>query len=491
MNVPWTPVVIVDMTGSVLVLLTSCCCAWYAWQLTNKRPGDVFRNYVFLFTLAILFFAVSRSFGHLVKQLLLMNDMASAWKLISPFSGAVNSTAFVVIFALSLSFHRFQKVHTEIERFRDNLEEMIATRTAELEKAKNTLETILNNSNPINITGVNFDLLQANEAYYALWPRGKGSEETVKCYESRPGAYCNTDDCPLKLIVEGRDEVVQEVSKKLNGDVREFIVTARPFRDVDGKLIGMVESFLDITLRKKAEQALVEMDRMKSEFISTAAHELSTPLSTMMGYTEFLRNPDEFGDFSEEQKRDFINEVYENGETLSRIIEDLLDISRIESGKSIPLVLQEENILDILRKKIRNYTTQDSTHTFHLDLPDEPGRPEVLVDRHRINQALENLLSNAVKYSPKGTKVVLSGREHRDGWEIRVEDQGIGMNPEQLNRIFDKFYRADASNTAIKGLGLGMSIVRQVIAAHGGTIRVESTEGQGTTVIFTLPFSSS
>jgi PAS domain-containing protein len=219
----------------------------------------VFRNYLFLFTVAIAFFAVSRSFGHLVKQVLLLNDMGPVWKQISPFSGAVNSTTFVVIFAFGIYFRRFQKVHQEIEYYKGNLEEMIAQRTDELEKSRNVLENILNNSNPINITNTNFDLVRANDAYYSYWPVvGKG--ETTKCYESRPGGHCHTDDCPLKLIVEGHDEVVQEVTKDIDGEIKDFIVTARPFRDLDGTLIGMVESFQDITLRKRAERAMQESE---------------------------------------------------------------------------------------------------------------------------------------------------------------------------------------------------------------------------------------
>lgn len=612
MNVPWSPVIFIDISGSVLMLLISLWCAALSWQLTKRRPDDVFRSYLFLFTLAIVFFSVSRSFGHLIKQLLLLNGMEALWKDISPFSGAVNSTAFVVIFAFGISFYRFQKVHAEIEYYKNNLEEIIKTRTEELEKSRNTLANILNNSNPINITGVNFDLLQANKAYYALWPRGQDSTEPIKCYDSRPGDHCETDDCPLKLIIGGQEEVTQEVSKKHNGSIKDFIVTARPFLDIDGQLIGMVESFQDITLRKKAEkamreseerfrkifesnpdpvilatlqsgaiidtnkafeeatgisrqdaisrnseelglwkdqrepfrellkkhgevnnyeaafhvkngqvktglvsasvlnieeeacllvvirdittekaaeQALVEMDRIKSEFISTAAHELNTPLSTMMGYTELLRSTDEFGHFTDEQRQYFINEVYESGEALCRIITDLLDIGRIERGDPIPLVLQKCDFMELLGKKVTSFSTNNSSHMFQIDLPSSSAKPDLMLDRHRINQVLDNLLSNAVKYSPRGTQISIFGKEQKDGWEIRIEDQGIGMNEEQLSRIFDKFYRADASNTAISGLGLGMSIVKQVITAHNGSIRVESAEGQGTTVIFTLPHS--
>lgn len=613
MNAPWSLVVFIDILGSVLMLLVSTWCAIYARRLIRNKPDDVFRNYIFLFTLAILFFAVSRSFGHLVKQILMLNGMENIWTQMAPFSGAINSTAFVVLFALSITFNRFQKVHSEIEHYKDNLEEMIKIRTTELEASRNTLENILNNSNPINITATNYDLLQANDAYYSIWPKDRNSAEVIKCYESRPGEHCHTGECPLRLIIEGRKEVVQEVSKKLSAETRDFIITARPFLDLDGQLIGMVESFQDITHRKKAERALqeseerfrtifesnpdpvilarledgeildvnkafenatgiarlealghnsenlglweetsqresfremlqrhgevdnyeatfrvhdaklrtalvsarvlklhdsscillvirdittekeaervlVEMDKVKSELISTAAHELNTPLSAIMGYTELLITPEISSGLSEEQKLGFLHEVYDRGEALSHIIDNLLDIDRIDRGQPTALDRQETDFREVLSKSIAFFSFHDTEHTYILELPDSVEQPIVMIDRHRINQVLENLLSNAMKYSPKGTQIILKVQMEREGWEIRIVDQGIGMTQDQLDRIYDKFYRVDSSDTSIGGLGLGMSIARQIIESHNGEIRVESTPGEGTTVVFTLPF---
>jgi PAS domain S-box-containing protein len=616
MNAPWSLIVFVDIAGSVLMLMLSCLCALYAWQLIKNKPDDVFRNFIFLFTLSILFFSVSRSFGHLVKQILLLNGMESIWAQIAPFSGAVNSTTFIVIFALSLSFNRFQKVHSEIEHYKDNLEVMIKKRTTELENSKNTLENILNNSNPINITTTNFDLIQANEAYYSLWPNDLNNPEIIKCYESRPGDHCHTDECPLKLIIDGSKEVVQEVSKDLSGEIKDFIITARPFHDVDGKLIGMVESFQDITQRKRAEKAmqdseerfrqifqsnpdpvilarlqdgtildvnkafetatgitrvtalghnseelalwadhdqresfrkmlqthgevdnyeanfrvpggqnrttlvsarvlnlhndscillvirdittekaaervLIEMDQMKSELITTAAHELNTPLSAIMGYTELLLNPEITNGLSEKQKQDFLHEVYDKGEALNHIIDNLLDIGRIDCGQAATLDLHKTNFIEVLSKSVDFFRFHDKEHTYILDLPKEEEESLLTIDRHRINQVLENLLSNAMKYSPGGTEIILRGRRKQEGWEVRIIDQGIGMEQEQLDHIYDKFYRADSSDTSTGGLGLGMSVAKQIVESHNGEIRVESAMGEGTTVIFNLPFSTS
>jgi len=613
MTLSWTPVLVVDVVGSLAMLLLSGWCAILSWQHIRKRPDDVFRNYLFLFTLAIVFFAVSRSFGHLVKQLLLITDHVVAWQQIAPYSGAVNSAIFVVIFAFGIYFQRFQTVHAEVEYYKQNLEDLIEIRTSELQQAKNTLENILNNTNPISITGVDFDLLQANDAYYTLWPlRGTGPAR-VKCYESRPGTHCRTDDCPLLQILEGKETVSHEVTKTVYGEAREFIAVSRPFRDVDGKLVGMVESFQDITrlkqaekamreseerfrlifaanpdpvilakletgqiidvnlafeaatgisrtdalgrnsedlnlwedpaarevFRKKlqeqgeinnleasyrvhsgeikvglssarlltinnepclllvirdittekaAEQALKETDRIKSEFISTAAHELNTPLTAMLGYSEFLLHPETFGEFSEVQKREFLAEIYERGQALSRIVDDLLDIGRIERGQSPSLELEETDLLDILQKKIRYFLVEGKAPEIQLELPEGVAHRNVRIDRHRINQVFDNLLSNAVKYSPENPRIVVRASEQQSGWQIQVMDNGIGMSPEQLARIFEKFYRVDATDTAISGLGLGMSVVKQIVEAHGGNIEIESALGKGTTVTFTLPF---
>ena len=134
MIVSWSPVIAVDIIGSLLTLVTACVCARLSWDWKKSQPEDIFRDYIFLLTLAFVFFAVSRSFGHLFKQYLIFSDQNDVWKSIAPFSGAVNSAAFIVIFAFGVYFQRFKKLHLELSEYRDNLEELVAKRTKELEK---------------------------------------------------------------------------------------------------------------------------------------------------------------------------------------------------------------------------------------------------------------------------------------------------------------------------------------------------------------------
>lgn len=263
MNLPWSPVIIDDIAGSILIVIIACCCAILSWKWTNRKPEDIFRHYIFLLTVAIVFFAISRSFGHLVKQILLFYRMNSTWDSIAPFSGAINSATFIVIFAFGIYFQRFQKIHLQIEKYQNNLEALVAERTAELEKTTLTLKNVLDSSNPICITNADYVQVQANKAYYEIWPKTEGAGETVKCFDSRPGPFCGTDLCPLKQIADGKEEVVLEMYKETPEKKSEFIVTARPFRDANGELIGIVESFQDITERKRVEIALAsERERL-------------------------------------------------------------------------------------------------------------------------------------------------------------------------------------------------------------------------------------
>lgn len=278
MSASWTPIIIVDIFGSVWVLFLALCCACLSRKWSRQKSDDIFRDYIFLLTLAIVFFAISRSFGHLAKQVLLLNDMADTWNKISPFSGAINSVTFVVIFAFGLYFHRIQKVHMRMEEYKNNLEEMISRRTVELQVTNATLENVLDSSNPLCITGCDRMLLKVNRAYQAIWP--VDVTDGVKCCDNRPGMLCDTQQCPLQRIMAGEEEVYHETSKIINGEPKVFIVSARPYRDAGGEVVGIVESFQDISKRKQAELALAsEKERLAVTLRSIGDGVITTDLS--------------------------------------------------------------------------------------------------------------------------------------------------------------------------------------------------------------------
>jgi signal transduction histidine kinase len=238
--------------------------------------------------------------------------------------------------------------------------------------------------------------------------------------------------------------------------------------------------------RTEAERSeLKKTDMVKSEFISIAAHELRTPVATIMGYTELLSDQDMVGTFNEKQKRDFLSTIYESSEQLDKIVDDILDVNRIESGQRIPLHKKPLSIKTLLEKVLSRFSLK-SKHNLTLEVsPEVPERLEF--DEQRIDQVIDNLLSNAIKYSPEQSPITIVVEADNHRCSVTVTDQGIGMSSEQKDRIYDKFYRVDISDTAVHGLGLGMGIVKQIIDDHNGAILIDSKLSEGTSVCFTLP----
>lgn len=225
-----------------------------------------------------------------------------------------------------------------------------------------------------------------------------------------------------------------------------------------------------------------EVDNMKSEFLSTAAHELRTPMSSIYGFSELLLNCD----FPDAERREYLEIIHRQSQLIDSIITDLLDLARIDARQGKDIVLQDLELSGFI------------THTLTaFKLPAGRDRPvwhaaeacHVQADNRRLTQALFNVLSNAYKYSPQGGAVSVSVlRKQADGaaWVgVMVRDAGIGMSPEQLSRIFDRFYRADDSGS-IPGTGLGMSITKEIMELHHGTIEVDSQLGGGTSVTLWL-----
>ncbi|MCK4909991.1 MAG: HAMP domain-containing histidine kinase, partial [Thermodesulfovibrionales bacterium] len=259
--------------------------------------------------------------------------------------------------------------------------------------------------------------------------------------------------------------------------VHPLIMRARTsvIHNRQGEQSGAVTIIHDVTHER-------EVDRMKTEFISTAAHELRTPLTSIMGFSEILLTRDNIK--LKERKR-YLSHINKQSVNLKEIIDDLLDISRIESGRGFSLVKSHWYFDECVEEVAPYFIEHSSEKTFHLNLPKE--RVRVYADRDKIGQVLKNLLSNAVKYSPNGGAITIKGKPVNGSFEVSVVDSGIGMTPDQLGHMFEKFYRADASNSAAEGTGLGMTIVKYIVEAHGGTVQVDSKYGEGTTVKFSVP----
>ncbi len=284
-----------------------------------------------------------------------------------------------------------------------------------------------------------------------------------------------------KNFLNAADQGAQQFDFKLNlsGCQSPRIIEARSamLRKEDGAQAGIVTIMRDVSRER-------ELDQIKNEFISTAAHELRTPMSVIMGYIEMLMNKEQFGPFTEAKELEFLEEAYRKGEALSQIVDDLFDISRIEAGLPLPMEKANCDLNEIIREVVAHYSKHSSKHTFKMALLDEARHQ---IDRNKMTQVFDNLVSNAVKYSQDGGLIEITISRQNELLQVDIKDQGSGMSEAQVERIFDKFYRVDNSSTAISGLGLGMSIVKAIIEGHDGRIWVVSSKGQGTCVSFTIP----
>ncbi len=235
----------------------------------------------------------------------------------------------------------------------------------------------------------------------------------------------------------------------------------------------------------QAVQALSEGNRLKAELISTLAHEMRTPLTSIKGYSTALLM--EEASFSPDTQREFLQIIDEECDILQDLIHDLLESSIIDAGF---LKLEPEPVLlpRLARNVADDIARRTERHRFLIDFPED--FPILEVDPNRIVQVLRNLLDNAIKYSPGGGLVVLRGEVHPGEVVISVADQGEGIAPEHLNRLFEKFFRIKSGlGRHVVGAGLGLPIARTIVESHGGRIWAESQLHQGTTFYFTLPLT--
>ena len=224
--------------------------------------------------------------------------------------------------------------------------------------------------------------------------------------------------------------------------------------------------------------------KSKSDFVSMVSHELRTPMTSIKGYISLLRQG-VAGPLLPKQET-FLDIVQRNVDRMTTLINDLLDVSRIESGK-IQLDIQETQITDLAKWVVETMQVNAEEKGLTLTLDAPPDLPTVKTDWRRITQVFTNLIGNAIAYTPAG-EVHVSLQKVSNAVQVSVQDTGIGIGPEDMNHIFERFYRAENEVVrAVGGTGLGLPIVKSFVEMHGGRIWVESTPGEGSTFTFILP----
>jgi PAS domain S-box-containing protein len=277
----------------------------------------------------------------------------------------------------------------------------------------------------------------------------------------------------LRRLPGVRRVPVRELHLVAEGEPVPVDLTASFSRDASGRVVQAVCVLRDASVRHRG-------DSQRGELISTLAHELRSPLTSVKGFTSTLLH--RWERFTDDQKREMLATVNMDADRVTRLIRELLDVSRIDAGR-LELRRKEFDLAAMASGIVGRFDLQHDGHSFVITFPE--GFPAVYADPDKIEQVLTNLVENAVKYSDGG-EVAVTGQVTDAEVEVAVRDQGVGIPADQLPLIFTKFYRR-AGHAAPSGTGLGLFIARGLVEAHGGRIWADSAAGQGTTLRFRLP----
>jgi PAS domain S-box-containing protein len=370
---------------------------------------------------------------------------------------------------------RNARLHSQLAEHNLVLRQAIEMATDEMRQTIEQLEAILNSSpSAVIMMREGLVISSVNPAFTRLFAYEEDEVYGKSLYDLFEGQAQDDLRAAVRRIVQGEEIAQLElIAQRRDGTHFDASVAFGVVQQHD-ELLGVVVNMWDVS-------AFKEVERMKDGIIATAAHELRTPLTSVQGYSEILLTRE----LSAEARRRYLTLINQQAVRLARIISSLLDISLLEAGKGVQFAPDLLDPGDLVDAALPSFTAVSPYH----DIRVEKSHAGACVrgDPIRLTQVITNLLSNAIKYSPEGGVVLVRTGAGEGGVTISVKDEGIGMAAEQQNRVFERFYRADMSNTAVEGTGLGLTISLLIVESHGGRIDIQSAPGDGSTFTVILP----
>ncbi len=352
--------------------------------------------------------------------------------------------------------------------------------------------------NAIAITNSVGNVSYVNPSFLKMWGYYNDKEvigkPIVKFWQMK-GQYMKVMDA---MVNEG-GWIGELSAERSDGTTFPVQLSANLVKDEKGDMKYMMTSFVDITKQKEAEEKLLKnqksikeqniklrkLDELKSTFLNVTSHELRTPMASIKGYIQMIMKQT-LGDTSDEQNK-ALNVVLRNTERLDHLIQDILDISRLESG-TMKFIPENTDISKMIEEIAETMKSSAETKQIEIKTEVKIGLPELFIDQDRVKQVIINFINNAIKFSEPETSITIKASKENENLLFEVEDQGRGIPEEKLNRVFDTFYQVDSGmDRKFGGAGLGLAISRGIVLSHGGKIWVESKKGKGSTFKFTLP----
>ncbi len=390
----------------------------------------------------------------------------------------------------SPEFHKFSKREINLlQAFGSQLGAALenAQLYDEVSKGKTYIENLVENAgDAILSTDVEDRILSWNRGAEAIL--GYSKEEIVGKHLSilfPPERFHELADMRAKVQLSGALRDIEVQNKRKNGVMIYLSLSVSPITDAEGKIIGFLRVAKDITEKKRYEQRLKELDQLKSDFVSNVSHELRTPLTAIKGSVDNMLDG-LTGDLNEKQSR-YLVRIKSNADRLARLINDLLDLSRIEAG--IKLKRTNLSLPTVAREVVESLAPVAAEKRISFEIEFADNNLTAWADPDRIAEVLTNLLGNAIKFTPTRGKVTVSLVRNGDDWvKVSVADTGPGIPSDEAKRIFDKFYQvSQPERQKAMGTGLGLAIAKTLVELHGGKIWLKSEAGRGSTFSFTLP----
>ena len=281
------------------------------------------------------------------------------------------------------------------------------------------------------------------------------------------------------------EEYNKTLEKRVSERTEELNKRVKELRDARAAALNLLEDMNEMNKKlEESYQRLRESDKVKDEFMNIAAHELKTPLVPIIGYVNMLKDGS-LGEVTEEE-RNSLEIISRNVERLKKLIDDILDISKLESG-AMKFEMRDTQITEVIKNSVQDMQSYVRGRGLTLKTRIQPDLPPIQGDKNRMMQVLTDLIDNAIKFTEKGG-IVIEAKRERDNIQVTVKDTGIGISRENIDKLFIKFYQIDSSlSRKYGGTGLGLAICKKIVEAHGGEIWVESGPGKGSIFHFTLP----
>jgi two-component system, NtrC family, sensor kinase len=489
------PIIIVDIIGSMLMIFLAFICLRQVAILKVQDSTNVIWTYLYWVCFALAGFAISRSAGHLLKQVLLIAEYQHVWNSIRPWSGSINTLMFMAVGSVTLYFERTWKIyeqissdqqalesaHNELIFLNQNLEKLVSERTKALAASIYKYQRLFEVSNDMILASLKDGaILDINPA--GLKILGFDKSETISEGKKFQSFFENPRDWQhLKKKIENHGFTSNhEITLKCRGgSTKRTLVTS--VLEKGGNSSNDIIHFLvkDIEQRKMMEQQLIQADKLASigELSSGIAHEINNPLGIILGYTQLLLRTED----PESEKYHDLKIIEKHVQTCKSIVEDLLIFAR--SSKPSQDVIKLNKVLEDVALFIQHHSKLEKTEIIR---DYDQNLPPMLLDEKKIRQVIMNLIMNATHaIGEKGT-IGISTRYYPDNNQVAIEvrDTGHGIEQKNLARIFDPFFTTKPTG---EGTGLGLSVSYGIIKNHGGNIFVKSEPGKGTTFTVILP----